>query len=98
MKVIIVLNWKTPVSTLIDMAQPYRAVMGVITLRMSQRDPTNERRHSAIHLWREHHMPMVVHPLISDQVNLRLLQAFRNQALESFERDIVPRALFRLSA
>jgi hypothetical protein len=89
MKVFIVLDRKTLVSALVNMTVTRGAVMGVVSLGMSQRDPANESRHFAVDLGGKHHVPMIAHPLVSDQVDLELFQTFGNQPLERFEISVL---------
>jgi hypothetical protein len=63
---------------------------------VSQRDPTHQRWQSAIDSRRENHVPVILHPLVSDQINREFLQALGNQSLECFlvgvlEKDRLPR-------
>ena len=71
---LIFLHRETLESPLINVSIAGRLVMGVIALSMRQCHPADEPAHSAIFHWRKNHVPVVVHPLVRDQMDRKLGQ------------------------
>ena len=49
---------------------------------MGKRDPSQKPPHTTVFVRRKNHMPVVVHPLIGDQMNWKFLQRLRDNAIE----------------
>ena len=93
-KMIVILNRKALVPPLIDVAITVGFVVRVISLGMRHRYPTRESRHRLVTTWRQHHVPVVFHPLVANQINGVFFQPFANHPLQCleisrFEEDVI---------
>ena len=64
MKVIVILNGKALVSSLVDVAGTGRFIVGVVSLSMRHRHPPQKRRHCLVLLRAENHVPVIALSLI----------------------------------
>ena len=84
MEVPIVLDGKAPESPLVDVPKTSRSMVCVISLSVSQRNPSQKLTHAAVLMRRKNHVPVIFHPLIGDQVDGELFQSLGNDSLEGF--------------